>query len=168
MNSVINRLKTNGFRYLGLSLAFALVTAASLPAQATSPTEFDITDNTITFNFPDWYQVQDSSNYTTLCEGNTPCTVPDGEYIVINHSINERFIVSVGNQGGPLQLLSWPDDGWYQVQDARTFETICEGGTSCQVETGTTFGVSKESAALRAALTLGHSGDTNINDEALS
>lgn len=33
--------------------------------------------------------------------------------------------------------LSWPDDGWYQVQSADDYSTICEGGTSCSVEPGT-------------------------------
>lgn len=33
--------------------------------------------------------------------------------------------------------LQWADDGWYQVQSAADFSTICEGGTSCVVESGT-------------------------------
>lgn len=32
--------------------------------------------------------------------------------------------------------ISWPDDGWYQVQDESTYESICGGGLSCDVEDG--------------------------------
>jgi len=33
--------------------------------------------------------------------------------------------------------ISWPDDGWYQVQDQNSYETVCEGGISCDVNPGT-------------------------------
>nr|MBX2879443.1 hypothetical protein [Granulosicoccus sp.] len=33
-------------------------------------------------------------------------------------------------------MISWPDDGWYEVQTASDFRTLCEGGTECQVERG--------------------------------
>jgi uncharacterized surface protein with fasciclin (FAS1) repeats len=32
--------------------------------------------------------------------------------------------------------LSWPDDGWYQVQSADDYTSVCEGGTSCVVVPG--------------------------------
>ena len=32
--------------------------------------------------------------------------------------------------------ISWPDDGWYQVQNATTFNSLCEGGSFCDVEAG--------------------------------
>lgn len=32
--------------------------------------------------------------------------------------------------------ISWPDDGWYQVQDEMTYLEICGGGRSCSVEQG--------------------------------
>lgn len=32
--------------------------------------------------------------------------------------------------------ISWSDGGWYQVQDAQTFESLCEGGSSCSVPSG--------------------------------
>jgi len=32
--------------------------------------------------------------------------------------------------------ISWPDDGWYQVQSASDFSTVCEGGRACDVEPG--------------------------------
>lgn len=33
--------------------------------------------------------------------------------------------------------ISWPDDGWYQVQDQATHTEVCGGGRSCDVEPGT-------------------------------
>jgi len=33
--------------------------------------------------------------------------------------------------------ISWPDDGWYQVQDANSFAEICQGGSFCDVPDGT-------------------------------
>ncbi len=35
------------------------------------------------------------------------------------------------------RTISWPDDGWYQVQSATTYESLCEGGTFCEVAPGT-------------------------------
>jgi len=33
-------------------------------------------------------------------------------------------------------VISWPDDGWYQVLSADDFSSVCEGGSSCQVANG--------------------------------
>lgn len=33
-------------------------------------------------------------------------------------------------------VISWPDDGWYQVQRASDYNPVCEGGTSCEVAAG--------------------------------
>lgn len=33
-------------------------------------------------------------------------------------------------------VIHWPDDGWYQVQDATTYTPVCAGGQSCTVEPG--------------------------------
>lgn len=115
-----------------LSGALSLITTSVL---ATSPTEFDIDGNTITFNFADWYQVQNASDLNSWCEGNDPCTVPDGEYIIINHSTMERFTANVGVTEF-TEAVALPDDGWYQVQNATTYESVCEGVRSCTVETG--------------------------------
>jgi hypothetical protein len=35
--------------------------------------------------------------------------------------------------------ISWPDNGWYQVQSADTFASVCEGGLSCDVTPGTYY-----------------------------
>jgi len=95
-----------------------------------------------------WYQVQNAHNLATSCEGGTSCIVPEGTYTVINHSTGERFEnVVVGNNPAPVvsstssimvegTTISWPNDGWYQVQSIDNFSNVCEGGTSCTVTAG--------------------------------
>ena len=93
-----------------------------------------------------WYQVQSAVDFSTVCEGVQECNVSDGVYIIINHDTAERWEnVVVGTLTGPMDVgapqldgntFSWDDDGWYQVQDASTLATVCEGGSSCVVEPG--------------------------------
>jgi len=112
--------------------------------------------NTISWPDDGWYQVQRADNFETVCEGGRECSVGAGEYIVINHSSGERFnnIViggsgvagAAGDSSGSIDLpagisvdgnqISWPDDGWYQVQSASDFSSVCEGGRSCVVPAG--------------------------------
>ena len=96
-------------------------------------------------SWPDdgWYQVQDAESYVSLCEGGTSCEVPAGNYIVINHTTGVRFtdiVVESTTSDTPVSVtgntISWPDDGWYQVQDTGTFESICQGGQQCTVPAG--------------------------------
>ena len=98
-----------------------------------------------TISWPDdgWYQVQDSQTFVSLCEGNTSCEVPPGNYIVINHTTGIRFtdiLVESTTSDNPVSVsgntISWPDDGWYQVQDAYSFESVCQGGQRCTVPAG--------------------------------
>lgn len=108
-----------------------------------------VTGSTISWPDNGWYQVQDATTYATLCEGGTSCDVNAGTYLLINHTTGERFtdIVVSGSTTPPTgtdvsvsgSTISWPNDGWYQVQNATTFETVCEGGTSCDVSDGTYF-----------------------------
>jgi len=47
--------------------------------------------------------------------------------------------LSTGTNAQPLvtdNIISWPDDGWYQVQNSTTYESLCEGGSSCVVPDG--------------------------------
>lgn len=106
----------------------------------------------LTISVPDdgWYQIQSATNYSTVCEGVTSCTVVPGKYIVINHSSGDRFenvLVSAGvsNPGSTNAMgevvvegskIRWPDNGWYQVQSASDYRTVCEGGRSCEVSAG--------------------------------
>lgn len=34
------------------------------------------------------------------------------------------------------ESIRWPDDGWYQVQNTLDFSTVCEGGRSCALDSG--------------------------------
>jgi len=113
-----------------------------------------VTGNEISWPDDGWYQVQDSTDYTSICEGGRSCTVEPGVYTVINHSTGERFrsIRVVASEtpdtpdtpdtgDSPItvsgDVISWPNDGWYQVQDATTYFSICEGGRSCETGPGT-------------------------------
>ncbi len=123
-----------------------LLSAGSLllcsTALSAAPT---VNGNTISWPDDGWYQVQDSSDYSQVCAGVESCTVDPGTYIVINHTSGQRFEnIEVGgetqaddsgiNVSG--NVISWPDDGWYQVQHSDTYESICNGGSSCEVEDG--------------------------------
>ncbi|ASJ72419.1 hypothetical protein [Granulosicoccus antarcticus] len=103
-----------------------------------------VTGNTISWPDDGWYQVQDEQSYTEICSGTRFCAVEPGSYIVVNHSTGERFEgVKVTGDSEPASsvtvsgnVISWPDDGWYQVQNAATFTSFCEGAQSCNVEPG--------------------------------
>lgn len=45
-------------------------------------------------------------------------------------------------------VISWPDDGWYQVQDSGDYTSICEGGSQCRVSDGS-YNVINLSTGLR-------------------
>lgn len=50
------------------------------------------------------------------------------------------FITSSTTFASPTvdgMTISWPDDGWYQVQVESTSAEICNGGRSCTVKPGT-------------------------------
>ncbi len=125
------------------ALAAVISVFAIAPAYATSPPEFEVSGNTIIPGSNDWYQVQRESDYVSVCEGSEPCTVDDGVYVVINLTRGERFAgirvpaPDSGGGGGENGVITFSEPGWYQVQNATTFETLCEGGTQCRVPPGT-------------------------------
>lgn len=118
-----------------------------------SVASISVSGNTISWPDDGWYQVQTATTYESLCEGGRSCNVPDGEYIVINHTTGARETLTVDGttttpdtvvQIDPNELVSvvgntiyWRDDGWYQVQNANTFESLCEGERTCTVANGT-------------------------------
>ena len=147
---VINH--TNGERF-----KVSVTGSTTTPANNQTGTDYvntvSVSGNLIQWPNDGWYQVQDASSYASLCEGDSSCDVPNGKYIVINHTTGNRQTVSVpGNapdssgspdQNNPSSLvtisgntISWPDNGWYQVQNATNFESLCEGGRSCTVANG--------------------------------
>ncbi|ASJ72222.1 glycoside hydrolase family 16 protein [Granulosicoccus antarcticus] len=103
-----------------------------------------VAGNTISWPDDGWYQVQNAATYESVCQGGQSCEVPVGKYIVINHSTGQRFenisVVASSNSATDVTVegmtISWPDDGWYQVQNAATYQSVCQGGRSCSVPAG--------------------------------
>lgn len=136
---------------------FDNIRANNLPTSSPVAPVNAVTVSGSTISWPDdgWYQVQNSDTFATVCQGGTSCDVAAGNYVVINHTTGERFenrrVGGTPSTGAPVtgpdapsvaeitingQMLSWPDDGWYQVQDAQTFSTVCQGGRGCDVSPG--------------------------------
>jgi hypothetical protein len=120
---------------LGVALVFVGNVASATPT---------VDDTTISWPDDGWYQVQDAATYSEVCAGGRSCSVDPGAYVVINHSTGERFRgIVVGEVESSSSVvvssnsISWPDDGWYQVQDATTYAEVCAGGRSCSVDSGT-------------------------------
>ena len=130
----------------------------------TTTGELILNGNMLTFATSSWYQVQRSSDFVTVCEGTTSCLLEAGSYIVINHDNGTRYedVLITGSLNGAADdqgsgmddgvdsavddliepgfdgmSIRWPDDGWYQIQNSADFSTVCEGGTSCPVDSGT-------------------------------
>ena len=116
----------------------------SAPVIATERVVVD--GNTIVLSGGDYYQVQDALTFESICEGVSLCHVTPGMYIVVNHTSGERIegvsVTSIAAEVDSAAIvvlgntISWPDNGWYQVQNADTFENVCEGGRSCSVAAG--------------------------------
>ncbi len=47
--------------------------------------------NTVSWPDDGWYQVQSSTSYNTMSEGQRFAILPHGNYTVINHTTGERF-----------------------------------------------------------------------------
>ena len=105
----------------------------------------------------DWYQVQRASDFANICNGGSSCDVSDGTYIVINHTDDRRLNnVRVGNSASgssdddattaertaeeEFQIegnrINFIGSGWYQVQRADNFSTVCQGESSCALADG--------------------------------
>lgn len=103
-----------------------------------------VDDSTISWPADGWYQVLSAEDYSEVCAGDLSCQVEPGRYIVINHSTGERFenivVRDKSATGSPIfvrgNVISWPDNGWYQVLRAGTYENICDGGRQCTVTDG--------------------------------
>lgn len=110
-----------------------------------------VVGSTITLPDDGYYQVQNELTYENICEGVRTCDVEPGLYIVINHTTGMRFdgfvvlAATQNNSSNPTissvvvvgNTLSWPVDGWYEVQNAATFDSVCEGTAFCTVPAGT-------------------------------
>jgi len=128
-----------------------LIVADSLSNQSDN-SEPIVTQGRIEWTGNDWFQVQRTEDLTTVCEGGNFCAPGPGTYIVINHSTGQRFesvVIPTDSQAIDTQAvptlqpsvsgntISWPDNGWYQVQNVTDFSTVCEGSNSCSVDAGT-------------------------------
>ncbi len=139
---VINH--TTGERFKGIEV----VEEGGDPSGVASSISVD--GNVISWPDNGWYQVQEASTgtYTEVCAGVRSCEVVPGSYIVINHTTGERFkgIEVVEESGVPSSEasfilvdgneVSWPDNGWYQVQEEGTYTEVCAGVRSCEVVPG--------------------------------
>lgn len=108
-------------------------------------TEMTLVDNTFYFSPVFLFQVQQADSYETLCEGVASCTVQPGTYNIINLTTGTRS-ENVDVYGDTQKLdglsiepgkISWTAEGWFQIQNAQTLESVCEGGTECVVPPGT-------------------------------
>ncbi len=108
-----------------------------------------VNGQTISWTVNGWYQVQREDTFESVCESSESCTVEPGTYIVINHTNGQRFRPIIVTADTVLEppatdsimvqgnVISWPDDGWYQVQRSEDYVTVCEAGRSCVVPPGT-------------------------------
>ena len=98
-----------------------------------------VSESTISWPDDGWYQVQviNDNGYVEVCQGGRSCTVPAGEYVVINHSTGERFNdISIAGVSVIERVISLPDNGWYQVLDENTYSEVCAGTRTCEVQPG--------------------------------
>ena len=114
----------------------------------TNVSDIKVVGNTISWPDDGWYQLQAviGEDIVEVCAGTRLCEVPNGIYIVINHTTGMRFediLVSSEPNESDIKVvgntISWPDDGWYQVQaviDEDIIE-VCAGTRLCEVPNGT-------------------------------
>ena len=148
------------------------VSGSSTPA----PTGVTVSGSTISWPDDGWYQVQTADGSRSVCEGGSSCDVEPGRYLVINHSSGQRFPdIEVGEGPTPGtpdvppaidtvtvsgSTISWPDNGWYQVQTADGSRNVCEGGTSCEVSAGTYQVINHSTGEIFFDVVVGDSGST--------
>ncbi|WP_088916180.1 hypothetical protein [Granulosicoccus antarcticus] len=142
---------------------------------ASSMAQAEPTVNGNEISWPDdgWYQVQSSDGATTLCGGGSSCTVPAGSYLVINHTTGVRYtdvqVSGTASNDGIVvsqNTISWPDDGWYQVQTANGSKSLCNGGTYCDVDPGNYLVINHTTGARFTNIVV--SGDSPVVDTPVS
>lgn len=126
---------------ISLAVSLFLTSVVTAPLAVAAP---QVSGSTISWPDDGWYQVLSADDYSEICGGGSSCDVSPGRYIVINHSTGQRFenvvvreeSASSGGVSVSGNTLSWPDDGWYQVQNANDYTTVCEGVRQCDVDDG--------------------------------
>ena len=156
------------------------VVVGDAPSDSIEIAQVSVVGQVISWPADGWYQVQNASTYATVCDGGSSCSVEPGTYVVINHSTGQRFtdiaVTGIPADGGDqvsgettpafpsevmvdVDTIRWPDNGWYQVQNAETFQSVCEGGQQCLVSPGN-YIVINHSNGVRQAVTVSSSADT--------
>lgn len=121
-----------------MRIATTLCFLLGLPGMALA--NVSVTGDTLSGPDDGWYEVQNTDYYLYICQGGTSCETGPGVFNVINQSTAEQFEnISVGsNITVSGDTISWPDNGWYQVQLASDPDSsICGGTASCAVAEGT-------------------------------
>lgn len=132
--------------------ALSATLAANLN-RSSSDNVINVEGNKISWPDDGWYEVQSATSHNTMHEGGRSAEMPSGSYHVINHTTGERFKdIQIGpaattatspepSNNSAIKVdgnkISWPDDGWYEVQSATSFDTISEGGQSADLPNGT-------------------------------
>lgn len=114
-----------------------LTTCLLLLSSSIALADITVNSNGITWTDDGWYEVQNTEDFLFLCQGGTGCETGPGVFNVINHTTGERWEgVSVGLQVQG-NVISWPGDGWYQVQlNGDEGSSLCAGASSCEVTPG--------------------------------
>lgn len=131
-------------------IIFCVLCAVAFTARASDPSPIPgliTSDSKITWSDRQgWMQVQHSENFKVVdgCEGLIiSCTVTNGGvYLVTDHTNNWKSTnvrVSAGNDASTSSdnckaQYSFPeDDSWYQLQDTRTYLTVCRSSGSAEL-----------------------------------
>lgn len=147
--------------------SFLPMTQASASLLGTVSPDPQVSGNTITVANDGWYQFQQAHTFTELCAGTFECTVPNGRYIVVNHSNGQRWENIDVNAASSSFLtingstLNFPDDGWYQVQDSTTYASVCNGLSQCSVADGTYNVINHTSGQRWNAVVISATSDTD-------
>ncbi|MFK7893969.1 MAG: trypsin-like serine protease [Granulosicoccus sp.] len=105
------------------------------------PSIINVSGQTISWPDDGWYQVLNADDFRSVCQGGSSCVALPGVSVVIAATTGQRFEdVRVGEDRSSLTVgnnsISWSDDGWYQVLSAATSQPVCNGGSSCDVASG--------------------------------
>lgn len=165
-----------------LSIDGGVTWPVSLSSRAQQPAGISIVNNTISWPDNARYEVQFILTGEIVCKGGSSCTVPDGAYYVNSYfddGSNGGSRQVIGNPGELIidesnfeyalkvdgLIINWSFDGYYQVQDAPTYQEICNGTDFCIVPKVGRYTVINHSLGLRTELEVSdRSGPTVVNN----
>ena len=169
---VINH--TTGERFKDIQIGPAATTATS--PEPTNNSAIKVDGNKISWPDDGWYEVQSATSFNTMSEGGLSAEMPSGSYNIINHTTGERFKgIQIGpettiatspdrSNNGAVKVdgskITWPDDGWYEVQSAESYNTVSEGGISATLPHGTYTVINHTTGEKYENVAVGSSGQT--------